>query len=114
MILSHAPTPLAANGLDMHVGHPAALEGGSIVKRGSHASAPLYDAPDMLTECPEYATIRSRVGWRNLVIRPNSGPGGKPTFAIVLLVGLPACWLAGFDQHSGGHQVAVGREIIVA
>jgi hypothetical protein len=37
--LRHAPTPLAANGLDMRIGHPAASDGGSI-KQGSHASVP--------------------------------------------------------------------------
>lgn len=38
--LRHAPTPLAASGLDMRVGHPAASMAGSFLpKRGSQASA---------------------------------------------------------------------------
>lgn len=35
--LRHAPAPLAANGLDMHAGHPATRDGIGL-KQGSHAS----------------------------------------------------------------------------
>jgi len=39
--LRHAPMPLAASGLDMRIGHPAASMGGqSSLKGGSQASAP--------------------------------------------------------------------------
>lgn len=41
--------PLAANGLDMRIGHPALGVGGPTPKRGSHASAP-HDAAQLKTK----------------------------------------------------------------
>ena len=59
--LRHAPTLLAASGLDICVGHPATPPAWtSTIKRGSHASAPRHPARAVrLGRRPRYASRRA-------------------------------------------------------